>query len=219
MRVRKWPVVGVLLAVLWLFVRGVELAPRAVLGELLIGLAVGLPVAYVARQLYLPEFDLGRSLRALPRAVWYLGAFLRELLTANIDVAYRVLHPSMPIEPDVIELPLRIETDAAITTLANSISLTPGTLTMEHDPETNTLFVHGIVGRRRDTVVAPIRRWEDLLLVIYDEEGSPSDPPPERYHQRVPDGGTASPDGGAGDGDATPRTGTRDRPGGDGDER
>ncbi|MEF8831713.1 MAG: Na+/H+ antiporter subunit E, partial [Halobacteriales archaeon] len=101
MRVRKWPVVGGLLAVLWLFVRGVELTPDAVLGELLIGLAVGLPVAYVARQLYLPEFDLGRSVRVLPRAVWYLGAFLWELLTANIDVAYRVLHPSLPIEPDV----------------------------------------------------------------------------------------------------------------------
>ncbi|MEF8830938.1 MAG: Na+/H+ antiporter subunit E, partial [Halobacteriales archaeon] len=150
----------------------------------------------------------------------FAGAFLWELLTANLDVAYRVLHPSLPIEPDVIELPLRIETDAAITTLANSISLTPGTLTMEHDPETNTLFVHGIVGRRRDAVVTPIRRWEDLLLVIYDEEGSPSDPPPERYHQRVPDGGTAPPDGEGPNGGATGRsTDARDRSGGDGDER
>jgi multicomponent Na+:H+ antiporter subunit E len=174
--VRKWPVVGAVLAVLWVFVRGVEGAPDPLLGEFVIGLLVGLPVAYATRRFYLDRIRVGRALRAGPMAAYYVALFLWELLTANVDVAYRVLWPSMPIEPDVVAIPLRVETDAAVTTVANSITLTPGTLTMDHDDDTNTLFVHGIVGQRRDAIVGPIRRWEDLLLVVFEEDADPGDP-------------------------------------------
>ena len=170
----KWPVVGVVLAVLWLFVRGVapgetvEATLRTLLGEFLIGLAVGWPTAFALRQYYTPRVSVRRSLRVTPYAVLYLVVFLRELVTANVDVAYRVLAPSMPIRPDVIAIPLRVETDAAVTTIANSITLTPGTLTMDHDAETNTLYVHVIAVRDRDRVVEPIRTWEDYALVIFE---------------------------------------------------
>ena len=180
MNVRKWPVVGVLLAVLWLFVRGVELTPAALLGEFLIGLGVGLPIAFAVRRMYLPEVDLARNAGAIPVATLFVIVFLKEVVVANVDVAYRVIHPRLPIEPDVIELPLRVESDAAITTIANSITLTPGTLTMDRDAETNTLYVHGIIGRRREATVAPIRRFEDLLLVVFDESADPEDEPPKR---------------------------------------
>ncbi|MFB6172704.1 MAG: Na+/H+ antiporter subunit E [Haloarculaceae archaeon] len=175
---RKWPVVGVVLAVLWLFVRGVHLDARAILGEFLVGLAVGLPVAFLLRAFYTDRTRLARNLRVAPYAVLYGLVFLRELLTANLDVAYRVLSPSLPIEPDVVEVPLRVETDAAITTIANSITLTPGTLTMDYDEATNTLYVHGITGRDREAVLAPIRTWEDYALVLFDEEADPSTPAP-----------------------------------------
>jgi multicomponent Na+:H+ antiporter subunit E len=178
-RPRKWPVVGVLLAVLWLFVRGVALDPASILGEFLIGLAFGLPVAFAFRRFYTERTNLSHNVRALPYTVVYVALFLKELLTANIDVAYRVLAPSMPLEPDVVVVPLRVETDAAITTIANSITLTPGTLTMDYDEETNTLYVHGITGRNREAVVEPIRAWEDYALVIFDEERKPGDPVPE----------------------------------------
>ncbi|WP_435179598.1 Na+/H+ antiporter subunit E [Halorussus sp. AFM4] len=200
MKPRKWPVVGVLLAVLWLFVRGVALDPAYVLGEFLIGLAFGLPVAFAFRRFYTERADLTRNLRALPYAGIYVGLFLKELLTANVDVAYRVLAPSMPIEPDVVVVPLRVESDAAVTTIANSITLTPGTLTMDHDEETNTLYVHGITGRNREAVVEPIRAWEDYALVIFDEERKPGDPVPEvpvATREGRADGGAPGPaDGG-----------------------
>ncbi len=172
--VPKWPVVGVVLAVLWLFVRGVapgesvEATVRTVLGEFLIGLAVGWPTAFALRRYYLSRVSVGRSLRVAPYAVLYVVVFLRELLTANVDVAYRVLAPSMPIRPDVIAIPLRVESDAAVTTIANSISLTPGTLTMDHDAATNTLYVHTIAAKDRESVVSPIRTWEDYALVIFE---------------------------------------------------
>jgi multicomponent Na+:H+ antiporter subunit E len=85
----------------------------------------------------------------------------------------------MRINPDVVVVPLRVQTDAAITTIANSITLTPGTLTMDYDDETNTLYVHGITGRNREAVLDPIRTWEDYALVIFDEEKKPGDPVPQ----------------------------------------
>ena len=225
---RRWPVIGVGLAVLWLFVRGVELAPMVVLGEFIIGLGIGLPVAFVFRRFYRPRLDLGARLRGFPYVVVYLAAFLWELLTANLDVAYRVLAPSMPIEPDVIVVPLRVESDLAITTIANSITLTPGTLTMDYDDDRNALYVHAIDGLDPASVVDPIRTWEDYALRIFDEDRAPGDPVPT-----VPDSpdATVAPDalaeegkrpGNAGDagetGGAGPGTGT-DGPdeGGDGD--
>ena len=164
-----WPAVGAILAVLWLFVRGVSLTPSAVLGELLIGLVFGIPVAYASRRFYWPEADPTRFLRVAPYALLYAASFAKELLLANVDVAYRVLAPSMPIEPRVIVLPLRVRTDVAITTIANSITLTPGTLTMDYDEERNALYIHAIDGRDPEAVVRPIRRWESLALAIFGE--------------------------------------------------
>ena len=176
MNVRKWPVVGLVLAVLWLFVRGAT--AETLVGELLIGLAVGLLVAFAFRNFYTERTAMTRNLRAAPYAALYLGVFLKELLTANVDVAYRVLAPGMPIRPGVVVVPLRVQTDAAITTIANSISLTPGTLTMDYDEETNALYVHSIDTSDRDSIVEPIRTWEEYALVIFDEERKPGDPVP-----------------------------------------
>ena len=173
-----WPFVGVVLAALWLFVNGVALEPAALLGQFLVGLVLGLPLAYASRRFYWPETDPWRLLRAAPYMALYATTFVRVLLVANVDVAYRVLAPSMPIEPAVIELPLRVETDVAITTIANSITLTPGTLTMDYDAERNAISVHAIDGRDPAAVARPIRQWEDYALVIFDERLKPGDPVP-----------------------------------------
>ena len=176
---RRWPVTGLLLAVLWLFVRGVPLTATRLAEELVIGLLVGVPVAFAVRRFYSPEAAVVRSLRAVPYVLLYALAFARELAVANVDVAWRVLAPSMPINPAVVEVPLRVRTDLAITTIANSITLTPGTLTMDYDSETNTLYVHSIDGSDPESIVEPIRTWEDYALVIFDEELKPGDPVPQ----------------------------------------
>jgi multicomponent Na+:H+ antiporter subunit E len=175
-----WLAMGLVLAVLWLAVRGVEATPVRVAEEFVIGLGVGLPLAYAGRRFYRPVTGLDASLRPVPYVAMYLVTFVWELLTANFEVAYRVLAPSMPINPAVMEVPLRIESDLAITTLANSITLTPGTLTMDYDPERNSLYVHSIDGTERKAIVEPIRQWEDYLLVIFDERLKPGDPVPAR---------------------------------------
>ena len=174
----SWIEAGVVLAGLWLLVRGVALEPVRLAEEGLIGLAISLPVAYAVRRFYEPMTGFVRRPRMLGYVALYAAAFLVELVTANVDVARRVLAPSMPIEPAVVEMPLRVESDLAITTIANSITLTPGTLTMDYDRETNALYVHSIDGSDRAAIVEPIRRWEDYALAIFDERLKPGDPVP-----------------------------------------
>ena len=179
MKVRRWVAAGVVFGVLWVFIRGASLTVDSLVTNFLVGTAVGLPVAYVFRRLYEEELDVGRSLGVVPSLVFYLAAFVREVFVANLDVTYRVLAPGMPLEPQVILVPLRVQTPLGVTVIANSINITPGTLALDHDPDENVLYVHGIDGRDPEAIVRPIRRWEDYALVIFDEERSPDDPPPE----------------------------------------
>jgi len=88
-----------------------------------------------------------RGLRMLsPRRVLYLLAyvpvFFWEMIKANFDVAYRVVHPRMPIRPGIVAIKTDLKTDVGKLFLANSITLTPGTLTMEIRGE--HLFIHWI---------------------------------------------------------------------------
>ncbi|ERH13262.1 MAG: multisubunit Na+/H+ antiporter, MnhE subunit [halophilic archaeon J07HB67] len=191
---RRWLVNAVLLAVLWVFVRGVPLSGVRLAEEGVIGLAVGLPVAFGLRRFYTGAVTR-RTLRVAPSVVLYVATFLRELLVANLRVARLVVSPSLTIQPAVVEVPLRVESDAAVTTIANSITLTPGTLTMDYDAETNTLYVHSIDLDDRDSVIEPIRTWEDYALAVFDERLEPGDPVPRR-----PGGGDPATDGGETDG-------------------
>jgi multicomponent Na+:H+ antiporter subunit E len=115
---RRWPANGLLLAVLWLFVRGMKLTPTRVAQEFVIGLAIGLPLAYAIRRFYPQSLPLSRNLRMMPYAVLYIVIFLKDLVIANFAVARLVLSPSLPIQPAVVEVPLRVRSDIAITTIA-----------------------------------------------------------------------------------------------------
>jgi len=203
MKTRSWFVAAFVFAVIWVFVTGPEPALLPVFRTFVVGIGVGGPVAYVFRRLYEEEIDVRRSVSSLPYAFLYVAVFTKEILVANLDVAYRVVSPGMPLEPQVIFVPLRVRTPLGVTTIANSITITPGTVTLDHDPDENGLYVHTIDGRDPDDVVEPIREWEDYALLIFDEEMSPADPPPEiRVHPP--------------DGPPEPKTVTE---GGDGDER
>ena len=176
---RRWPANGLLLAVLWLFVRGMELTPTRIAEEFIIGLAVGLPVAYGIRRLYPQSMPVRRSLRVAPYAALYVVIFLKDMVIANFSMARLVLSPDPPVNPGVVEVPLRVRSDAAVTTIANSITLTPGTLTMDYDADRNSLYVHSISAPDRETIISPIRVWEEYALAIFDENLKPGDPVPD----------------------------------------
>ncbi len=72
----------------------------------------------------------------------YAIVFIWYVLKANLDVAYRVLNINMPIRPGIVKVRTRLKTDMARTFLANSITLTPGTLTV--DMVDDHLYIHWI---------------------------------------------------------------------------
>lgn len=72
----------------------------------------------------------------------YVVILIWECIKANVDVAYRVLHPAMPIKPGIVKFKLDIKSEFARTMLANSITMTPGTIAV--DIVDDDLYVHWI---------------------------------------------------------------------------
>ena len=107
------------------------------------------------------------------RYLWgvvYLFVLGGYVIQANLDVAYRVLHLKMPIRPGIIRLKTRLRSPAARTTLGNSITLCPGTLTLDIW-EDGTMMVHCINVRSSDTNEASrqiIGRFEWFIEQIFE---------------------------------------------------
>jgi multicomponent Na+:H+ antiporter subunit E len=90
---------------------------------------------------------IGKDLRMLNPVRWftflaYLGPFLFAMAKANVDVAYRVI--TGRINPAIVKINPNLKNDLSVTILANSITLTPGTLSVDVDQRTNDLYVHWI---------------------------------------------------------------------------
>ena len=81
-------------------------------------------------------------------ALLYAPLFLWEMLKANLDVAYRVLHPKRPIRPGIVRTKTRLKSNLGKVTVANSITLTPGTITLEVDGD--DLYIHWIYVRETE---------------------------------------------------------------------
>lgn len=80
--------------------------------------------------------------RKLPQIILFVGFFLAELVVANIRVAIEVITPTLNVRPGIVEIPLDIQSELGITLLANLITLTPGTLSLEITPDKSALYVH-----------------------------------------------------------------------------
>ena len=72
----------------------------------------------------------------------YLFVFLWECIKANFDVAYRVVHPAMPIKPGIVKVKMDLESDIGRTFLAMSITMTPGTIAV--DIIDDHIYIHWI---------------------------------------------------------------------------
>jgi multicomponent Na+:H+ antiporter subunit E len=129
---RQLPAVG-WLTVVWIGLWGSASAANVLGGLALAVLLVGtLPLPDVPdRQLVRPA--------ALLR---FVGYFAVDLVRASVQVAVLVLRPRRALRQAVIAVPVRGASDQLLTVLANTISLTPGTLTLEVDRPRSTLYVH-----------------------------------------------------------------------------
>ncbi|MBN2492520.1 MAG: Na+/H+ antiporter subunit E [Planctomycetes bacterium] len=136
-------------------------------------IAAGVGVAAVATALLgsIAPDGLERvlCLRRVGYFLLYLPYFLYYCVRANFDVMLRVVHPDVPIRPGIVKLPTTLKSEMAKTFLANSITLTPGTLTLDIDGQ--DMYVHWInidtddVKKRTAEICG---RFEPMLRRIFE---------------------------------------------------
>jgi multicomponent Na+:H+ antiporter subunit E len=140
------------------------------LDPLVLGLGAGLSL--LLSLLLCARCKVFSELKMTPAAFFYtlayLVVFLFELIKSNLDVARRVITPSLPINPGIVEVKTRLKSKMGRMILANSITLTPGTLTI--DILEDTLYIHWIDVKTEDTREATeqiVRKFEKYLEKIY----------------------------------------------------
>ena len=100
----------------------------------------------------------------------FIPVFIYECIKANFYVAYLVLHPDMPIHPGIVKVKTKLKSDSGRTMLANCITLTPGTLTIDITDDGH-LYIHWIDVRSKDVAHATesiVSRFEKYLTKIFD---------------------------------------------------
>ncbi len=105
-----------------------------------------------------------RALRRLPHALVFVVYFLAEITRANLRVALAVITPRLDLCPGIVRVPTEARTPLEVTLLANAITMTPGTLTLEVDLETYDLYVHGLYVDSVEEFRAGLARTQRLLL-------------------------------------------------------
>jgi multicomponent Na+:H+ antiporter subunit E len=100
----------------------------------------------------------------------YVPVFFYYVIKANFDVVYRALHPAMPIKPGIVKIKTNLKSESGITALANSITLTPGTLTVDLTDD-GFLYIHWINVKSDDIEQATniiAKRFEWFIKKIFE---------------------------------------------------
>ena len=136
--------------------------------ELSVGIVISLVLSLFLNKYYL---ELGLPVFSIKRMVFfaiYSVVLFIEIIKANFDVAYRVIHPKLPIKPGIVIIKTELKQEFARMLLANSITLTPGTFTL--DVLGDRLLIHWINVQSEDTAEATRmigERFEKYLKVIF----------------------------------------------------
>lgn len=110
--------------------------------EAVVGAPVAALISLLPFSLASPLGDLRLNPKALASLLTYGFVFSKALVLSNLDVAFRVLHPRLPIDPGIVKVKTKLKTPLGRLLLANSITLTPGTITVELRGE--DMYIHGI---------------------------------------------------------------------------
>ena len=158
----------ILVALLWMLLAW-PTSWTEVLYDVPAGLFFALLVTILLSDIYPERPEKVLNPRRLFWGLLYLPYFFYMVIRANLDVAYRVLHPDMPIRPGIVKVRTSLESSLARTMLANSITLTPGTLSVDIDGQ--DLYIHWIYVEG-DTIEQHseriVQRFEGWLKRIFE---------------------------------------------------
>jgi len=151
-----------LVIVVWLVVVWVTLWEVASWANFLAGTLVAAAVVYLVP----PHPSRPVGFRPLP-ALRLLVYFLWELVEASAFMAWEVMTPRNRIGAAVVSVQLTSEMDGVVTAVANMVSLTPGTVTLDVDEDTRTIFVHVLHLKSVEETRRSVKRLEDLNLAAF----------------------------------------------------
>jgi multicomponent K+:H+ antiporter subunit E len=154
------PVLTAAVALVW-----VALVNEPSAGAWVLGLALGILVPLVTRPFWPERPRLRRPLKVIE----YLGVVAHDIVLANIQVAKLILfRRNDELRSAYVTVPLDLTSPEAITVLAGTITMTPGTLTAELAADGRALLVHGLDVPDPDALVAEIKtRYEARLMEIF----------------------------------------------------
>jgi multicomponent Na+:H+ antiporter subunit E len=136
-----------------------------------IGILVSGFITFMTGDMFVQQPSIFTNPRRYLWFLYYVPIFIWECFKANIDVAFRVIHPAMPIHPGIVKVKTTLKSEIGLTFLANSITLTPGTLSVDIDKENSYLYVHWINVKEKDIEKATkiiVERFERILKEIFE---------------------------------------------------
>ncbi|MEW6188783.1 MAG: Na+/H+ antiporter subunit E [Actinomycetota bacterium] len=155
----------ILIFSLWIF--WIILTASFKVAILIIGLILSFFVAILCRGLLAGHMEtIKMSRKQFGRFILYVPYLITQIIKANIDVAERVLDPRLPISPIIIRFKFPLDSHLAQITMANSITLTPGTLTV--DIQDNTFFIHCLAEEHAESIFG----WDlqEHVIGVYEEK-------------------------------------------------
>lgn len=160
-RIFPHPLLTVLLTLVWLM-----LVNRFSWNSLLFGFFLGVVIPFIIRPYWPNMSRMGNPLMV----VEYALVVLWDIVVANATVAYLILFKrTADLQPAWISVPLTLRTPEAITTLAGTITMTPGTVTCDLSDEGHCLLVHCLHAPDPDAVRDEIKdRYERRLVEIFE---------------------------------------------------
>lgn len=154
---------SVVLAATWLSIIG-----TTYVGHVLLAVALGLGIPYALRDAWPARPPFRRPWLALARSLAFLALVLGDVIVANLQVARAVLGPVRRLQPGFATVPLDLQDDRAIVVLAHTVTLTPGTLSVDVAPDRRSLVVHALHMPDPEAAVREIKeRYERRVREIY----------------------------------------------------
>ena len=160
----------VLAFIIWIFGAWPFVDGKIDIQVVIAGLIVSFIVAILFHEILPKEHHVFISPVRVFWALIYVPVFFYYMIKANLDVVYRALHPQMPIKPGIVKIKTNLKTESGITALANSITLTPGTLTVDLTDD-GFLYIHWINVKSDDVEQATkfiAQRFEWFLKRIFE---------------------------------------------------
>lgn len=149
----------------WLTVLWILLWDSLSFANVLSGLAVAIAVLSIARLPRLRTVDPDQRARVNPfAALWLVVFVLYKLVEANVILAWEIVTPRDRIHTGVIAVPLRTQSETAMMLVANVITLTPGTVTIEAIGSPPVLYVHVLHLSEIDEVQRDVLHLEALAV-------------------------------------------------------